>query len=446
MEQKEVKEEKIDIPLQELSPFVRKGGEEHNWEEDSYGSLSSIQCFLFLSGYMKIDPRGSCHYNHNCLFLKCMKTAVFSFIAPAFFLFLPSVFALSDVQTTSSGNDVYISGEIEEIGKYVPGDLMLAGRSMEVRESVGQDLTAAGFVVKVFGDVGDDARIGGYDVVVAGNIGDSLIAAAQNVIVRSGSTIGGDAWIGAESIQLNGPVEGDVRLAGEVVEINDRIAGNAKISAKTLIFGQAGYIAGDLDLTAPNKVSEVNVGGEYTFNGSRDVYKYEQSSFERKVRWLWSPFSLVFFLTILAVGGLLIHFLRNYFIRYAELSKSSPFVSMGIGFLMFITFPIGALFLALTVLGIPLAGLAILVYFAALLVASIVDGLVVGSFLFPVSKKSSYWHIFGLFTLGSLIIYLLPLVPYIGNLAAFLIFLISLGTLGRCHRGLYLALKKGKKV
>lgn len=348
---------------------------------------------------------------------------------------------------SSDGEDAFAFAELVESDVPLLGDLVSAGYSIRIDEPVGQDVSAAGFLVQIFGDVGDDVRIAGNMITIAGKVADNVFAAGSEIILRDGSEVGGDFWAVGETVEINAPILGSVRVNAQKVIVNARISGDVRLNAADIEFQDSGFIAGSLEYWSPNEnVSVGRVGGDIVYHKSSTPH-IEASSFERKIQKMWSAESLLSLISMLVIGALVLYFFRNYFVSFSGVSKKSPFVSMGIGFLTLLSLPILTLILAITVIGLPLSFLSLLVLGFIVVLAVILDAFVIGSFIFPVTKKTPYWHVFGSFSLGSVILFLLPLIPLgLGYIFAFLVFLVSLGSLVRCHYAIFLDLKKRKKI
>jgi hypothetical protein len=375
---------------------------------------------------------------------------LFSFaLSAAFAAILPfsSAFAQDITISSSDGEDSFVFGEIVESNIPLFGDLVAAGYSVRIDEPIAHDLSAAGFIVQVLADVGDDIRVAGNMIAVSGTVGDNLFAAGNEIVIRTGSDIGGDLRATGKVVEINAPIQGNAYISAEKITINARISGDVELRAAEIEFGNSGYIAGSLEYWSPDKnVSPANVEGDITHYESQ-IPPINTSSFEKKLHSMWSVGSLLSLLSVLAIGALLLYFFKNYLVAFSETSKKSPFVSMGIGFLALASLPVVVVLLTLSLVGFPLALLSLFGMGFLGIIAAIIDGFVIGAFLFSITKKTSYSHFFGIFTLGSIILFLLPILPLgLGYVIAFLIFLISLGSLLRCHWTLFLDLKKRKKI
>jgi cytoskeletal protein CcmA (bactofilin family) len=356
-----------------------------------------------------------------------MKKILSLFLFIAFFSSSSFVFAENASFTSSNKEDVYQYGS-EKIKENIIGDLMSFGYSIGTEKTVGQDLFSAGHSVQIFGDVGDDAHVLGYFIVVGESIHDNLMAIGGEMIIRSEAEIGGDVSFFGETIEINGPIKGDVKIFANRVILNASIGGNANITAGKLTFGEHGTIFGDLELTSPYQVQEKNIKGKLTFY---PVEREEETYFERRLYALSSATSLISLFSVFTVGGLFLFFFRKYFVSLSVVSRKSFFSSVGVGFLMLICLPMLAFFFFLSVLGISLGILTILFFSIFIIFACIIDGLILGTFFFPVTEKSSFWQIYGSFCLGTFLLFLFPLIPYFGYPLLFIFFLGTLGSIGR---------------
>ncbi len=346
--------------------------------------------------------------------------------------------------TTSNGDNFYTVGEYLTTTNDVPDDFFAAGQAIEVNNPVTGDVAAAGTTIDISADVGGDVRIAGQTLRVAANVADHLIAFGQIIILRSNASIGGDAWLGGTTIEISAPIAGDARIYANHVTISAPIAGNALIEANQITFTGEGRINGNLDLTAPQNIAPEKVGGEITFQETKSGEKAKDFKYQAQA--LFSGFSFFMFLASLLLGGLIIFLLQPFWRSYSETVRTRPFVNFAVGLLVLIIMPILAIICMATLVGLPVGFIILFLYIASIIFVSIMDGIALGAFFFPVTKTTDFRHLLASFVLGSILLFLLGLVPIAGAFLKFVIFILALGAFFHIKWELFGALRKTKKI
>lgn len=346
--------------------------------------------------------------------------------------------------TTSNEQNIYTAGEYLNIDSDIADDLLAAGQVLEINSPVAGDVTAAASTIDLLAPVSDDVRIAGQTIRIASQIGDHLVAFGQLIILRSSASIGGDAWIMGQSVEIRAPISGDVKIMTERLTIAAPITGNAQISAQQIIFEEEGRIAGDLMLKAPENVPTDKVGGTVTFDESK--HETPRNDFQHQARELFHGFSVVMFLASLLLGAVIIFLTMPFWRSFAESARTHPFINFGIGLLFLILVPIVTIILFATLVGLPLGFVVLFVYIATLIFVGIIDGLALGAFFFPINPKTDTKHLLGAFVLGSILLFLLGLLPIIGGVLKFVIFLLAIGAVIQTKWELCKVLRKAKKI
>jgi cytoskeletal protein CcmA (bactofilin family) len=247
--------------------------------------------------------------------------------------------------------------------------------------------------------------------------------------VRVLGPVEGDLTVAGGTVWVGGPVSGDIRIAGGEVTINNTVGGEVVVAAGKLDLGSKTRIA--KDLTAG--VGEIKKDDQVVISGKQQVWDEKAAEKERQKQ----PkvvaenfnatdfvFGLLFSLTALLLSGL------AYFGLFAKshqvlednlIIKKQAASAMGIGLLAIFTAPLAALFILFSGVGYQITLILILAYFFILMLASIIAGPVVGSWIrvvfFKNIEKTTALHI----TLGIIALHLVSIIPFIGWLVALLI-------------------------
>lgn len=338
-------------------------------------------------------------------------------------------------------DDFYAAGQTVEIANDVRGDAFIGAGKIGIAAGVSQDLMLGGDEILIDGEVGDDVRAAGRLINVNSTIKDDVMLAGQTVTFTPNSFVGGDLYLVAMFVDLEGEVNGDVRGAGRTVFINGPINGNLTLaSVEKLRFGPEAKVNGSLWYRSSLRadIPEGVVSGEVTYM-PRPVQKVE-----RRAPGVLAGFSVFSLLATLVFGFVLLLASRFFILNTAGHAYESTLQSIGIGFLILIVTPILFIILLATVIGIPLAFILIASWLIALYVAKVTAAFLIGFKILRVSPKSTFGRVFLSFAIGALVFALIGLVPVVGWLINFIFVLIALGALTMNYVGLASNLRKKK--
>lgn len=359
------------------------------------------------------------------------KTSIF---AGLFLLLIPiTVFAqtfeygdeviISEAQT----GDVYATGGAVIVNADIDGDLVTAGGMVTINATVSGDVIATGGSVVVNGTVGDDLRVAGGDIKVSGTINDHIVAAGGTVMITPEAEVPGEVRAAGGQVMLVGDFANDIHLAGANIVLDGTMRGNVHVTAGSEIdIKDNTYIDGNLTYTHSNELSGLSsyVSGEVIFNKMKRFEPIE-------IPWVAILFGLAVFeyLAVLLIGLVVILVIKKYTTETAKVSMKHPWISLGYGIVFMVVVPTLISVLFTTIIGIPLALLALFVLILGIAYAHVQFGLTVGYTIFKITEKSKWYAAFGAFALGILIVSLLFLIPIIGWLAYLIGFLLTFGAM-----------------
>ena len=339
--------------------------------------------------------------------------------------------------------DLIAAGGRADIDAMVNGDAVVAGGDVRIRGAVSNSLYASGGQLALDGTVGRNARIAGGRVeidpraIVAGNvsIAYALITASMEDSVYAASALtdedgnfqmdlfNGEWQIRAsdstallyfspseQCVLINGTIGGDVVATSGAVELgpNARIAGKLRYASRSeLKRDPAAQVTGGVERAA---IADRSVG-----HGQRAV--------ARAGGWLWTAG-----LVLIAVA--LVAALPAFTARVAATLHTRVGMSLLIGFVALVCIPVAAILLLFTLIGIPLALLALVLYFALLMGGYAMTGIGIGDWLLGryrvADAARAGWRI-GAAALAMLAIALLARVPWIGAWVSFIVLIAGLG-------------------
>jgi hypothetical protein len=240
------------------------------------------------------------------------------------------------------------------------------------------------------------------------------------------------------SIDKDTIVGGSVLTGSAMLTLDSQVKRNVFAGAGSLNIGSDAKIAKDLYYAAGQDGSSVNISKNAKISG--EIHKSEIKTTQKNVdveaaRKKFSAFAnsaKVVTTTISFAGALIIGFLYSkfsgkHFTQVTDIVAKSFWKSFGVGFLVTITFIPGLIILAITVVGIPIAGLAVLILLMYVCLAKIVVGSALGNWL----VKRFNWKVsaYGSFAIGLFVIYILKLIPVLGFLSGIVVLWSGLGAL-----------------
>jgi hypothetical protein len=275
-------------------------------------------------------------------------------------------------------DDIFAAGSMVNINAPV-NSAVVAGGTINVNAPVKGDVIAGGGQINLNSDVGGKVVAGGGTLNLGGMVGTNLVAAGGQINVLSGTNVSKDAY-----------------LAGGSVSNSGRINGTLSVSAQS--FQNSGSAA---------KV---------------DFYQMETRHEEKRSE-VFDPFRLLMILGYLILGLLLVRYLPKGFLSVDDEIRSSPVIKTIVGFLMLIAAFVAIFLVAITVVGLPIAFVAMLLILLAWMLSGIFVAFSLGRWIGGRVNVSQSDLV--LFLIGFIILNVVFLLPYVGGLVG--IISLSLG-------------------
>lgn len=329
----------------------------------------------------------------------------------------------------------YASGSSIAINGTVKGDVICVGQNININALVEGDIICAGQTVNINSQVGGNIRVAGSTVNINSKVARNLMAFGSTVVLASGSEIGWNALVAGSALDLMGKINGTLHGGGEAVTVGATVGKDVNFDAAKITIGDQARIGGNL--IYPSHSKEVNISQQAQIVGktikkeSKDFAK-NQTRWQTSVAWVWGKVISLFGSLIL--GLLLIGLFKNKLSVAIKPMLEKPWSHLGWGVVWLFLLPIAAVIMAITIIGLPLAAIVILGWIIALLLAKVMAGLAVGTWIFEKlkwSKKNMIWSMI----IGVVVIYLLCLIPFVGWILSCLALLWGLGSLWQvCRR------------
>lgn len=312
-----------------------------------------------------------------------------------------------------AGNTVSLAGTIK-------GDVYCAGQNIVISGVVEGDVYCAGQNVTISGEVKGDVRVAGQNVILDGTIAGSATTFGQTVTLSDDSTVGRDLNGAAQNLTLNGTVGRDVVAAGSGATINGSIGRNVSGEYEQLTVGEGAAVAGSLQYTSRNNagVAPGTVTGQVKRHVPESREQYNKSD-------TGSLIGMAAFLvfSMLIISMVLVLVAPRLVNTIATNGGARVWLSLLVGFFALGAVPLLSLFIAFTVVGIPLAVLIMTSWFVVLMLSGPVFAFYLGKLIMSGRSTSPILIMF----IGSVVLLLSYLVPVLNLLVAFAVLTVGTG-------------------
>lgn len=327
----------------------------------------------------------------------------------------------------SNGN-LLVTGKNITIDGTVSGDLIVAAHTLSVTGRVDGDIIAIAQTININGEVGGNIRVIGNAVSLNGPAIRNVNVIGNNFILGDQARIGWDVLSLTNKLEVRGNIDGN---------LNGR-------TQDALIYGKIGKNV-NLNLSADNLNPSLTISPESVINGnltytSKDAAKiYDQAKISGEIKqnlpvndqkndwlpWLWARIFSIF--SAIIVGLVLVFLLKNITLKTLEKIKEQPFKMIWPGLVVMLILPPISLLLVFTLIGLPLALIIMAGWFIALYFAKIIIATIIGQLIFKKLLKKSEPSLLWSMVLGIIICWLLFNIPLIGWILGLVAIWIGLG-------------------
>lgn len=299
------------------------------------------------------------------------------FIAPLIALlvaFVPSSHALA--ATTRSGDrivigpnetvddDLFLSGTTMDVLGTVRGDLIIVGTEATVGGEVDGDVLAIASTVNVTGTVHGSIRALAQTLTIKGRVGRNVLALAQDLQTGPQSQIDGSVTATAGSLALGGTIARGVDASATQTTLGARVGRDANLTTASLTVSPSARVAGRLRYVS-GQIASIPVG--VAAGGVERASPTDQPPPQaQQAAAAMNALGILWLIGTLLLGILAVHFMPAQARRTRSALASRPLTSLGLGALVCIAVPLGALIAAITIVGLPLAIVATALFIAGL--------------------------------------------------------------------------------
>ena len=333
------------------------------------------------------------------------------------------------VVSGTTDHTVYKAGASVTITGTVNGDIFCAGQTVTIDAVVNGDVICAGQSVTVNGTVNGNVRVAGQTVNIGAKVNRNASLAAQDAALQSNATISSDLGIAAQTATIDGQVGRDVNSVANTLALNSSVGRNVEANAQKLELGNAGRLVGNLTYTSPRLVKESNgatIAGKVTYHQSAPSHP------GHRIAHLWVLRSFYVDLALLVASMVLVALAPQVFGRWNKTARAKPWQALLAGFVAMFVVPALVIALALTIVGIPLAGVVVLAWILALFLSAPITAFYLGSLILKQEKRAPL-----VMLVGAVVLALICLVPILGGIVTVVAMWFGAGNLILNLRKLY---------
>lgn len=318
-----------------------------------------------------------------------------------------------------SGGDLVAMGTLVEVPESVDGDVMAGGREIRFTGQAGGAVLGLGAVQRFDGAVTGSLRAAGGGILVTGTTQGNATLLAAEVVVDSDAEIGLNAYLLGGRVEHRGSVGGHLRIAARDVVIDGPVAGDVDVIARSLSVGPSARIEGTLTYRA--REGEATIDSAASIGGDVSGITVPEPS-----RAFWFLVGAARVAAFLLAGSLLL-LLSPPLRRAAGHLDERALPALGLGLLWLVAIPVMAAAAFVTVIGIPAALIAAVLYLIGLYLAPVLPGLWLGRSLLdsPVAPPTPAVRAF---LLGGSVVAVAMLLPWIGLPVRLLVIALGFGS------------------
>ena len=347
------------------------------------------------------------------------------------------VFSVGRVSAKMIANE---SGAVN-VGKteVINDDLFIGAQTVEIAGTVNGDVFIGAQTVKISGIINGSLHIGANTIDLGGKISGNVYAGGQSILLN-GSTIGGSVMFGGATVNIDkaSSIGGSVMAGAGAISIDSNVKRSVYAGAGSITIGDSArigkdlyYSSGDVQNGAKISTSAKILGNVYKSEVKPTQTNMDLDSIKKQAPAMLSVAkmvaTLISFAGALIVGLLYFKLFNKHFTQSAGMVSKSLWKCFGIGFLVTIAFLPGLILLLITIIGIPVAGLGLLMFSLYSYLAKIVVGLAFGNWITGKFKwkVSAFWA----FAIGLFVLEILKIIPIGGFIVGLIILWLGLGAL-----------------
>lgn len=280
--------------------------------------------------------------------------------------------------------NLYVGWESVSISQELGGDLAgAAGNELRITAPVQGDVRWAASSISIDANVAGDVRIAAANVYVNQNVGGDLLIAAANVIIAPNVVVWWDLVVWGAKVDIKWTVNGNAKIRSSVLNLGSEIKGNLLTSFEEITLSSGAKVGWSINYKAPTK----NVALEGLSSGAVDykLTKWDKSIDKKEFKnWFFAlvtGYILYKWFVMALFGAIMIFVSRKFFVGVSTILRKKPRMSLLTWFLVYTCMPIVIFFIALSVIGLPIAAILACLYGALLFVGGMASTAVLASWM-----------------------------------------------------------------
>lgn len=325
-----------------------------------------------------------------------------------------------ETQTALYASDAQLDGVAQD-------DLFVLAQNVHIPGQLTEDAWLAGTAVDITGLIGGHLRAIAQSVHIEGTLDRDLTSVSSVLRLTTNAVVEGQVDAIAEQASLEGQFRGNVRLLASSATIAGTYGGNVRVIAQDIVVLPGTRIAGNLTYTSPKELfldRSVVLGGELLRNTPDTETTPGWQDYLRAAA-LHSAKAA----SALLAGLALMALFPRYTGRATRHLQRSAWHCAAAGSASFMLIPIAAVLLAITLIGLPLALIAVAAWSAFLYLGKVIVALAIGGALLRSTGPKRFSQTAVILLLGLALLYAVTFLPFIGGTAALLIGILGLGAL-----------------
>jgi len=323
------------------------------------------------------------------------------------FLILPNVYAEDSNYLNVSNNTV----------KTVNHSMFTAGDDVSTNNMVkGIDFTA-GNNLNISGS-SEYGMFAGNSIKFKGMVTRDLFIAGNDIVIDSSANIARDLYVAGNSITISADIKGNVFLVAREVSIDSKeIDGDVNLTGNKLTISDNTKINGTLKYNDNIEYSNTNASiKEVKTYHVEDNNKDEIPSISSVLLGIVTSFLVALTIYLLLPASYKV---------LDEVNKSNVLKTFGSGFLFLIAVPVIFIVLMISIVCMPIAIIALLLYGIIIYLSSIISSVYFGKLIGNKILKLN--NVYLQMLIGIVITRLVKLIPVIGGLYSFVIIVLGVG-------------------
>lgn len=359
----------------------------------------------------------------------------FSLFALPLCLLAKEEFETKQVKVASDqtiNHNYYAAGQNIEIYGTINGDLFLAGENIIIDSAnIHGDVFVVAKNVDIKGNVKGDVRaIVGEKLSIAANIEHNVAFAGKEFSLANTNTINGHLSVWADKVDLQGSLAGDLEGSMQSLVLNNSIGGSANLylwqaQDTNWQISETAKINGDLNYHA---LQEKTFFKPEQVAGSVNFIKFDKNQNSKTTADILWTMVLKFF-SLLVVGMLALYFFKSFFHGAMTKVAAKPWQLVLWGLLFLVAGPLVLFLVAMTIIGLPVAVIALVLWLIMLYMAQVMSAWLLGWWLKHRFFKEKNWTDLSILAFGILTFIILSKIPVLGWLVLVYLYLVSFAIL-----------------